>query len=145
MVSPWNILTNSSKPTCCSSQTAEGRHFFPMVARHGLYEYPNDVGGLLLEDSILCILNARRNDCVPSVVMGRRPCFTIIPTLLVQRWLRWLSHAASRPDSDMIEDQLIPTPTLTWHMRNGGQLSNCDRGRPGEWLRMMKKGLGESL
>ncbi len=87
-------------------------------------------------DSIRRILTVRLRDCVPSVAMGRRPCFTIMPTLFVQRWFRWLSHATSRPDSDMIKDRLMPTPTRTWNRRNGVQLSNCDRGRSGDPLRI---------
>ncbi len=49
-------------------------------------------------DIIRRILRVRRRDCVPSVELHRRLCLTSIPALLVQRKVRWVGHAARRPE-----------------------------------------------
>ncbi len=41
-----------------------------------------------------------------SLELRRRLCLTSIPALLVQRRLRWLSHAVGRPDGELIKDLL---------------------------------------
>ncbi len=56
------------------------------------------------------------------VELCRRPCLTSIPTLLMQRRLRWFSHAVRRRESELIKDLLLPTPPRTWRRRAGGQL-----------------------
>ncbi len=63
-----------------------------------------------------------RRDCVPSVELRRRLCLASIPTLLVQRRLRWFGHAARRPEGELIKDLLLPTLPRTWRWRTGGQL-----------------------
>ncbi len=73
-------------------------------------------------DSICRILRVRRRYCVPSVELRRRLCLTIIPTLLVQRRLRWFGHAARRLEGEPIKDLLLPTPPRMWRRRAGGQL-----------------------
>ncbi len=73
-------------------------------------------------DSIRRILRVRRRDCVPSVELRRRLCLTSIPSLLVQRRLRWFSHAARRPEGELIKDLLLATPPRTWRRRTGDQL-----------------------
>ncbi len=73
-------------------------------------------------DSIRRILRVKRRDCVPSVELRRRLCLTSIPTLLVQRRLRWFGHAARRPEGELIKDVLLPTPSRMWRRRTGGQL-----------------------
>ncbi len=59
------------------------------------------------------IQRVRRRDCVPSVELRRRLCLTSIPALLVQRRLRWFSHAARRSEGVLIKDLLLPTPPRT--------------------------------
>ncbi len=73
-------------------------------------------------DSIRRILRVRHRDCVPSVELRRRLCLTSIPSLLVQRRLRWFGHAARRPEGELIKDLLLPTRPRTWRRRAGGQL-----------------------
>ncbi len=80
---------------------------------------------------------------MPSVELRRLLCLTSIPALLVQRRLRWLGHAARRPEGELIKDLLLPTAE---------GMGNHDQGRPGTALqasslrpRTMEKGLGESL
>ncbi len=73
-------------------------------------------------DSIRRILRVRRRDCVPSVELRRRLYLTGIPTLLVQRRLRWFGHAARRPEGQLIKDLLLSTPPRTRRRRAGGQL-----------------------
>ncbi len=73
-------------------------------------------------DSMRRILRVRRRDCVPSVVLRHRFCLTGIPALLAQRRLRWVGHAAKRPEGELIKDLLLPTPPRTWRRRGGGQL-----------------------
>ncbi len=73
-------------------------------------------------DSIRRILRVRRRDCVPSVELRRRLRFTSIPALLVQRRFRWFRHATRRPECELINDILLPTPPRTWCRRAGGQL-----------------------
>ncbi len=73
-------------------------------------------------DGIRHILHGRRRDCVPSVELRRRLCLTSILALLVYRRLRWFSHAARRPDDELIKDLLLPTPPRTWRRRTGGPL-----------------------
>ncbi len=68
-------------------------------------------------DSIRRILRVRRRDCV-----RRRLCLTSMPALLVQRRLRWLGHAARRPEGELIKDLLLLTPPHTWRSRAGDQL-----------------------
>ncbi len=46
-------------------------------------------------------------DCVPSVDLRRRLCLTRIPTLLVQRRLRWFGHAARRPEGELIKEHRL--------------------------------------
>ncbi len=41
---------------------------------------------------------------------------------LVQRRLRWFSHAARRREGELIKDLLLPTPPRTWRRRAGDQL-----------------------
>ncbi len=60
------------------------------------------------------ILRIRRRDSVPSVELRLRLCLTRIPTLLVQRRLRWFCHAARRPEGELIKDLLLPIPPRTW-------------------------------
>ncbi len=60
-------------------------------------------------DSIRRILRVRCRDCVPFVELRRRPCFTSILALLVQRKLRWLGHAARCPEGELFKDLLLPT------------------------------------
>ncbi len=62
------------------------------------------------------ILRLRRRDCVPSVELRRRLCLTSTPALLVQRRVRWFSHAARRPEDELIKDFLLQTPARTWQM-----------------------------
>ncbi len=69
-------------------------------------------------DSSRRILRIRRRDCVPSVELRRHLRHTIVPTLLVQRRLRWFGHAARRPEGELI----LPTPTRPWRRRAGDQL-----------------------
>ncbi len=45
-----------------------------------------------------------------------------MPALLVHRKLRWFSHTASRLDSELIKDLLLPIPPRTWRRQTGGQL-----------------------
>ncbi len=73
-------------------------------------------------DSIRRILRVRRRDCVPSVELRRRLSLTSIPTLLVQRRLRWFGNAARCPEGELIKELLLPTPPRTWRRRAGGQL-----------------------
>ncbi len=97
-------------------------------------------------DSIRRIIRVRLRDCVPSVELRRRLCLTSIPALLVQRMLRWLIHAARRPDQG---------PSLSHTASYVAQTSwrpAEDMGRPGTDLRTasllprtMEKGLGESV
>ncbi len=72
-------------------------------------------------DSIRRILRVRCRNCVPSVELRRRLCFTSIPALFVQR-LRWFGHAARRPERKPIKGLLLPTPPRTWRRRAGDQL-----------------------
>ncbi len=65
-------------------------------------------------DSIHRILRVRRKDCVPSVQLRRSLCLTSIPTLLVERRLRWFGHAARRLEGELNKDLLLPTPPRTW-------------------------------
>ncbi len=106
-------------------------------------------------DSIRRILRVRRKDCMPSVELRRRLCLTSIPTLLVQRRLRWFGHVARRPKGGLIKDLLLPTPPRTWRRRAGGRaedMGNHDQGQPGTDLRTAslrprtkEKGLGEGF
>ncbi len=73
-------------------------------------------------DSIRRILRIRRRDCMPSVELHRRLCFTSIPALLLQRRLRWFDHAAKLPEGELIKDLFFPTQPCTWRRRAGGQL-----------------------
>ncbi len=73
-------------------------------------------------DSIRRILRVGHRDCVPSVELCHRICRTSIPTLLVQRRLRWFGHASRRPEGELIKDLLHPTPPRKWRRRDGGQL-----------------------
>ncbi len=68
-------------------------------------------------DSIRYNLHVRRRDFVPSVEQRRRLYLTSIPTLLVQRRLRWFCHAARRPEGELIKDRLLPKPPCTWRER----------------------------
>ncbi len=120
MVRPWRMCTNSSTSARCSSQTARA---------------PRSMLEVFDNDSIRRILRVRRRDCVPSVELRRRLCLTSIPTLLVQKRLRWFGHAARRP-----EDELINV---------GDELGYHDQGRPRTDLRTaslrprtIEKGLG---
>ncbi len=36
--------------------------------------------------------------------------------------LRWFRHAVRRPEGELINDLLLPTPPRTWRRRAGGQL-----------------------
>ncbi len=54
--------------------------------------------------SIHRILHVRRRDCVPAAELRRRLRLTSIPALFVQRRLRWIGHAARRPDGELIKD-----------------------------------------
>ncbi len=69
---------------------------------------------VLDNDSIRRILRVRHRDCVPSVELRRRLSLISIPALLVQRRLRWLGHAARRPDGEPVKDLLLPTPPRTY-------------------------------
>ncbi len=62
------------------------------------------------DDSIRRILRVRSRDSVPSVKLWLRLCLSCIPTLLVQRKLHWLGHAARRPDSELSTDLLLTQP-----------------------------------
>ncbi len=53
--------------------------------------------------------------------------------MLMRRRLRWLGHAAGRPDSELIKDLLLPTPPRAWRRRTGGQLKT--------WAATTKAGL----
>ncbi len=74
------------------------------------------------DSSIRRILRVRRRNCVPSVGLRRRLCRKSLPTLLVQRRLRWFSHTVRCSDGELIKDLLLPTPPRTWRRRTGGQL-----------------------
>ncbi len=80
-------------------------------------------------DNIRRILRVRRRDCVPSVELRRRLCFTSIPTQLVQSRLRWFSHAARRPEGELIK-------TFPHRLARGAEdMGNHDQGRSGTPLR----------
>ncbi len=69
-------------------------------------------------DSIRRILRVRRRDCVPSVELRRCLSLTSIPTLLVQRRLRWFGYAARRPEGELIKDRLHNNSvTIQWRIR----------------------------
>ncbi len=84
-------------------------------------------------DSIRRILRVRRRGCVPSLELRRRFRITSIPALLVQRRLRWLGHAARRPQGELIKDLFLPAPPRKWRRRAGGQLKT--------WATTIKAGL----
>ncbi len=67
-------------------------------------------------------LGNRDRDCVPSVELCHRLCLTSLPALHVQRRLRRFGHAARRPEGELINDLLLPTPHRMWRRRAGGQL-----------------------
>ncbi len=60
------------------------------------------------------ILRVRPRDCVPSVELCRHLCLTSIPTLLMQRRIRWFGRAARRPEGELIRDLL-----LLYHLADG--------------------------
>ncbi len=72
-------------------------------------------------DSIRRILRVMFRDCVPSVVLRRRLRLTGLPALVVQRKLHWFCHAARRPERELINYLLLPTPPRTSCRRAGGQ------------------------
>ncbi len=73
-------------------------------------------------DSIRRIQRVRRGDCVPLVEQRRHLCLISVLALLVQRRLRWFSHAARRSEGELIKGLLLPIPPRTWRRRAGSQL-----------------------
>ncbi len=83
------------------------------------------------------ILHARRRDCVPKVELWCRLCLSSISAQLIQRRLRWLGHAARRPNNELIRDLVLPTPPRTWCRRTGGQ--------PKTWTTTIKDSLWTTI
>ncbi len=68
-----------------------------------------------------CILGCRRRDLVSvDILRHRLHLRALLPTLL-QRRLRWFSHAALRPTSKIIRDVIDPVPPTPWRRKRDGQ------------------------
>ncbi len=82
--------------------------FCSTVAKRGQYGWQT-----VFNNDIIChILHMRHRDCLP----------TSIPSQLVQSRFRWFGHATRRPDGEVTNHLLLPTPPRTWRRRVGGQL-----------------------
>ncbi len=61
---------------------------------------------LLVRPDQLALDECRYNYKYRTAELRRRLRFTSIPTQLIQRRLRWFSHAARRPEGELIKDRL---------------------------------------
>ena len=73
-------------------------------------------------DCLRRILRVRRIDHVPVITL-RRTCHLIsVPSLLLQRRLRWFGHVSRRPQDELLHRALHISPDVSWRRRPGGQL-----------------------
>ncbi len=63
-----------------------------------------------------------RRDGVPCAVRRQRLQLPTLPALLLQRRLRWFSHAARRAPGEFMRELINPDVPRTWRRRTGGQL-----------------------
>ena len=73
-------------------------------------------------DCLRSILHYRRLDRVPTATLRQRLSLRPLPSVLLQRRLRWFGHAARRPVGNLTRDVLQPPPLPNWRKRTGGQL-----------------------
>ena len=77
---------------------------------------------VFVNDCLHYILRCCRIDCVRTTTLRRRLNLRPLPSVLLQRHLRWFGHAARRPEGELICDLLLPTSLPNWRKRVGGQL-----------------------
>ena len=68
------------------------------------------------------ILRCHRVDRVPTTTLRRRLNLRPLPTVLLQRRLRWFGNAARRPEGELIRDVLLPPSLPNGRKRVSGQL-----------------------
>ncbi len=52
--------------------------------------------------------------------LRQRCSLRALPSVLLQRRLRWFGHASRRAPGEIIRDVICPTPLQTWRKRRGG-------------------------
>ncbi len=71
-------------------------------------------------DCLLCLLRCCRRDRVPCASLRQRCSLRALPSVLLQRRLRWFGPASRRAPGEIIREFSCPTPLPTGRKRRGG-------------------------
>ncbi len=71
-------------------------------------------------DCLRCLLRCCRRDRVPCASLLQRCSLHALPSVLLQRRLRWFGHASRRAPGEIIQEVICSTPLPTWRKRRGG-------------------------
>ncbi|MDY6930075.1 MAG: reverse transcriptase family protein [Pseudomonadota bacterium] len=73
-------------------------------------------------DCLRRILHVRRIEHIPVSTLQRKCHLLSMPSLMLQRRLRWFGHVARRSPGELLHEAVHLTPRETWRKRLGGQL-----------------------
>ncbi len=112
------------------SLTIKGRTFEALVwtiLLYGCETWPVRVGDfrwleVFDDDCLRCMLQCSRRDRVTCSTLRQRCSLRALPSVLLQRQLRWFEHASRRASAELINEVNAPTPRPTWWKCRRGQL-----------------------